>query len=169
MRIFKNRKIIYSFEYGGYSTRKERLILHIAFGVIILFGIALSLGFGLQSDYNFRVGAVCGSVAFMIACGIIPLLVVMSIPFKEHKHDKIISEWLEADEIIFLSVKPWEYQIKQSIACLKYRFGVKYEIDGKDYCKISKKFDTFYNRIKNNHIDILYIPKYDQVLVLGDN
>lgn len=167
MNYYQNRKIIYSFEYGGYSKKKERVILCCAFALIILIGLSLSIISAVTEENFLTNGIFWLGIVFSLVLGIFPLMLVLFVPLKEHINDKIISQWLKTDSITLLTVKPFEYQVKKTVmlSCV-YKIGVNFEMDGTEYFKVSKKFDAFYKSIENREIDILYIPKYEQVLIL---
>lgn len=166
MLKYRDREIVYSFEFGGYSTKKERLIICCSFGLIVLFGVALAIGLGLSFETPYNTRAVFFGVAISVL-GLIPIIVVLFLPSKEKRNDKTITEWLKADEILLYKVSPWEYKTDlTNTGALHYKFGIDFEYKDRKITKTSKKSDAFYKKIKGTPIEVLYIPQYDQVLVL---
>ncbi len=167
MITYNNRKIVYSFEYGGYAKKKELIITCCGLGLIILTLLAICIGLGISFEEPYKSRAVGIIVAFIVIAGVIPLLIVLFLLLKEKRNNNKIEQWLKADVVIKMTVEPWEFVTKPgSLFFPLYRFGVKFEINCVEHCKTSKHFDRFYKVIEGKKVDILYIPEYDQVLIL---
>ncbi|MDE6104965.1 MAG: hypothetical protein K2G38_04720 [Clostridia bacterium] len=104
----------------------------------------------------------------LLVIGLAVLVPIVIALVKITKHDKVISVWLEDENLFETTAIPWEFSSQFIGFGVHYRFGVDFKKDGTSYRKISSGYDAFYKRIKGTQVNILYSPKYDEVMILED-
>lgn len=172
MVTYQNRRIVYSLEYGyRYTDKKILIILGCSIGGILLFGLAACIGFGITEKDHCQSAGFLVSIIFTVFLALPLLFLMLFNPIIQKRHDKQIVKWLQADQVITKTVKPWllmtyERSAGRTILAPTYRFGVSFRYGGEEHNIRSKHFDRFYKSVEGKKIDILYIPEYDQVLVL---
>ncbi|MDE5721976.1 MAG: hypothetical protein K2I30_04455 [Clostridia bacterium] len=87
---------------------------------------------------------------------------------KTNKHDKEILVWLTDDGLFETTAIPWEFSSTLIGFATYYRFGVDFSNKDISCRKISLGYDAFYKQIKDTKINILYSPKYNEVMILKD-
>lgn len=130
--------------------------------ILILLGIIIFTLMMIYKENN----AWTSSVISLI--GVIVLVPIICALVKETKHDKEISKWLTDELLIKTTAKPWEYDSNIRNFAVSYRFGIDLNINGDLLKKVSLSYDAFYKRIKDTELEILYSPKYDEVMVIQD-
>ncbi|MDE7182847.1 MAG: hypothetical protein K2O41_07505 [Clostridia bacterium] len=159
---YKGKSVIYTFKYGGYESKKTRVVLIAVPSALIL----LSLIIFLVLSFFSLTDALYSLILFVIGLAVlVPIVIVL---VKNTKHDKEISVWLEDENLFETTAIPWEFSSQLIGFGVYYRFGVDFEKDGASYRKISSGYDAFYKRIKDTQVNILYSPKYDEVMILKD-
>ena len=164
MVSYNNKKIVYTFKYGGYGSKKMKVALVACSVVMILLGIiCFVILYLLEED-----GAWGGLIPAVAGLSMLITFLYVNVNLK--RHDKIILQWLNDENLFETETEPWEFDCESSQSTFNFRFGVDFEMNGEQYRKISKGYDGFYKIIKDKKIKILYSPKYDQVMILqSDN
>lgn len=157
---YKDKQIIYTFKYGGYISRRIKIVLYIVPIFIILLGLTI---FTLLF-----IGKENGAWESLILpfLGVIFMCIFVFLFIKEKKHDKEIISWLNDENLCEAESTPWEFSNRQIGFSTYYRFGVDFDINDISCRKISSCYDAFYRKHANKIIQILYSPKYDQVMIL---
>ena len=60
----------------------------------------------------------------------------------------------------------WKYDTDYSGIHRRHKFGVEFNVESDTIKKVSLRYDVFYKSIKDKEIEILYSPKYDEVMIL---
>lgn len=158
---YKDRKIIYTFKYGGYISQRIKTVLLIIPIFIILLGVVVSTVLFIDKENG------AWESLFLPVLGLIFLCIFIFLFIKEKKHDKEILNWLNDENLYETESTPWEFSNRQIGFSTYYRFGVDFNLMDSSYRKISTCYDAFYRKCKNEIIQVLYSPKYDQVMILN--
>ena len=163
MVSYDGKTIIYTFKYGGYLSKKVKLVLIVIPIFLILLGAIIFTVLILNNEK----GAWGSLILFFI--GVVFFITIICLFLKIKRHDKEILTWLNDGNLFETKTIPWEFSNKLIGFGVYYRFGVDINMNGNNYRKVSLGYDAFYKSVKDLSIVVLYSPKYDQVMILKDN
>ncbi len=156
---YKEQNIIYTLKYGGYATKKQKIIILVVPSILVILGIIISVLMLLYKE-NIWLGMIIGLIGVIILVPIIFALIV------ETKNDKEISIWITDENLIKTTAISWKYDTDYSGIHRRHKFGVEFNVKNDTIKKVSLRYDVFYKSIKDKEIEILYSPKYDEVMIL---
>jgi hypothetical protein len=167
MLKYEDKFIVADFDYGHYNFTPKLLlltwsILSVSFLICIvpfLYYITMPNPF---SNTIFR-----GSIFFILLI-IIGFIYLPICTFKDKQLDRLIALALSDPDLVKRTVEPWVFSTTAGNPREgnRYRMGINFRVNSKKHMKIEKKYSTLYRRFENKEMEILYSPKYDQVLVL---
>lgn len=170
MLKYEDKFIVYDFDHGGYNfTRKIVTWLLIIVSSLFLILIIPFLYNCITMPSPLSDGSVrgLGIVIIIILCiyAAIPVCLI-----RDKRLDKIIAQALADPDLVKYAVEPWVSSTSPGgrYTGELYRMGINFRIDSKKYMKIEKNYSHLYRRFENKEMEILYSPKYDQVLVLDN-
>ncbi|HIY45116.1 MAG TPA: hypothetical protein H9731_01215 [Candidatus Borkfalkia excrementipullorum] len=159
---YKGKEIIYSFRYSGLMSRKFLAFLYLTFGVVWM---ALLCGLvamcirdgGLNADST---AVLCLMLGFFVIGAFF-----LAIDLYYRSIEKKYMLWLTDEGLEERSVIPFEYSMRKQGNRKTYRFGVTFSVNGNEITKYNKNYDGFYV-LHSEGMQILYSPKFDEVMVL---
>lgn len=159
---YKEQNIIYVLKYGGYMTKRQKIQLFSLSIFMIIFG---AVCFTILMVYNEILAAVLCLILFL---GLwLPFLFILIHDLSAaKKHDKEISVWITDENLIKTTAISWKYDTDYSGIHRRHKFGVEFNVESDTIKKVSLRYDVFYKSIKDKEIEILYSPKYDEVMIL---
>ena len=147
---YKEQNIIYVLKYGGYMTKRQKIQLFSLSIFMIIFG---AVCFTILMVYN------------EILAAVLCLILIHDLSAAK-KHDKEISVWITDENLIKTTAISWKYDTDYSGIHRRHKFGVEFNVKNDTIKKVSLRYDVFYKSIKDKEIEILYSPKYDEVMIL---
>ncbi len=157
---YKDQNIIYTLTYGGYATKKQKIVVLVVPNIFVILGTIIFILMLIYKEHNAWLGLIISLI------GIIALIHIIYALNKETKQDKEICIWINDEDLIKTTAKSWQYGSNYSTFITSYKFGIEFNVNGNVIKKVSLNFDGFYKSIKNKEIEILYSPKYDEVMIL---
>ncbi len=160
MVSYNNKQIDYTFKYGGYVSKKTKIVLIILPAFLILLGLTIFVILLLNNEN--------GAWGSLILCflGLTFLLINLCLFIKIKHRDKEILNWITDENIIEFKTTAWEFSNKLVGFTTYYRFGIDFDINDKQFRKISLNYDAYYKHIKGTIITGLYSQKFDEVMLL---
>lgn len=167
-------KIVASLKYGKFFNRKIVAFLYFALAtglLMLLFGIIMAILIFVVKELTWNKETIL-IIVFFCSFGLLLGGTALWVVIKNDKHKKEIVLYLNDAIVLKALVKRLDIV---SLEYKPYQVQVEFEIDGKKVYKISAPgtfwggYHKIFAKYDNKKIDILYSPKYDQVLILKDN
>ena len=161
---YKGRNIIYSFRYSGLIARKFLAFLYLTFGVVwlaLLCGlVAMCIRDGGLNEESIAV--LCLMLGFFVVGA---FFLSLDLYFRHIERKYML--WLTDEGLEERSVIPFEYSMRKQGNRKTYRFGVTFSVNGNEITKYNKNYDGFF-ALHSKGMQILYSPKFDEVMVLDN-
>ncbi len=168
---YNGRKIIYTFKYGAYITLTDKLLYVLATVLFFLFfGISLFMVCHyVDNDSVTYKGLIVSCVA-----GLIYLATTVYCICKAKRVDKDISKWLKDESLFESCAEVYEFEEWYERGSVSYKLGISFKNNGEQYRQYTSRSESIWrfkkicNLVKSNKLEILYSPKYGEVMVLAE-
>ncbi len=167
---YNGRKIIYTFKYGAYLTLTDKFLYIIATVFLFLFfGVSLfMICYYRDNDAVIYEGLIVSCIA-----GFVYLAMTVYYICKAKRIDREIYEWLKDEHLIKAYADTYEFE-KEWLkgGSYHYKLGITFENNGEKYSRFTTRtekgryFKRLDSLVLNNRLEILYSPKYGEVMVL---
>lgn len=167
---YNNRVVFSSLKHGGFLKRKYKLIIALPF--IICFTVLFTAIIIISATHDGFLLAMnngyWGMFAILCVFAVAVLLIFIS-ELRKAAIEREWKKWLTDDRLVFLETTPFLVEEHYNGASRYTKFGISFKYNGDTIVKYSQHFDNIYEIYKNSAMDILYSPKYDEVMVLKDD
>lgn len=163
MITYKGKGICYSFRYGAVSSKKFFRICAVFFLVYFIILFCVSIILIIQSLFSGPGPLVSICMFLFLAIGVFFIAIDQWVRRIERQY----AIWILDENLVEVQTIPFEYSMCENRK-KAYRFGVTFLVEDKEITKYSKVYDNFFSLHRNQRLNILYSPKYDEVMILKD-
>lgn len=165
MITYNGKRICYSLKYGGACSKKIFKICAVLFLVYGIIFLVVSIILIIQSLFSEPGGLLLICMGISLAIGI--FFIVFDRWMR--RIEKEYEIWISDDNLIETQATPFEYSAHNNNRGKKvYRFGVTFMVGDKELTKYSNIYDKFFEAHRDKQLNILYSPRYDEVMIVHD-
>lgn len=159
---YNGRKIIYTFRHGTCFSMRSKIIYLIG----AVFWLALGITQLIFRYYEYMV------VAYIYCfVGIMFLVVTVYYFCKARRIDREISKWLKDEHLFEAYAEAYEFEEWYNRGTVYYKLGINFKNNAEKYSQYTSRSESVWrfkkicNLVKSNKLEILYSPKYGEVMV----
>ena len=167
MVYYNKKKIIYSLRYGGFISRKAKIIIMIPFIVLFISLLTLSVCLNIEQR-GFLKDADTISVFVLTIVSMLILCIFPIANIRKSRIEKKYRLWLKDEDLFETYAKPFITSVNYCRGSKLHKFGVKFLFHNKKIIKFSQHYDNVIILYKDKPMRLLYSPRFDEVMIVED-